>query len=370
MFDVVVIGAGPAGSRIAAETASLGHDVLLLEKDTFPGEKNVCGGGLLQHFVSHIPLSHRARGKELRKWCYYFPKTEYTLDLPSLSFQRSDFDSYLARLAVMHGAKLQTSARVEDARFADDRVELKVKDVATGVKSTVSGRIVVFADGPCTMAWQKLGIGFHATPDNTALGAIYEVDWPDDPYDCFELYFDTRLSAWGYTWVFPKMDRLNVGVGCLMSMMKMNLRESLDIFVRKHPLMAKKLVGKRILRFAAACIPFAPARRISWRRTLVIGDAAGTADPIWGGGIGPAIQAAPVAAGVISEALASERFDAAFMAQYDLRWKKTRWYKEIRRRYYLSRLLQPYARLDSHAFVRMAEILVRSYGAKPADIVH
>jgi geranylgeranyl reductase family protein len=327
--EVTIIGAGPAGARCAALLASAGHDVLLVEKDAFAGETSVCGGALDASFAVELSLP-KSIVKEISRQVFHFGSKAVEIETRKISFARSKFDRFLAERAVSEGAKLLSSTRAISATRDSKGVAILTLNRKSGESNVVRSRIAIFADGPSTLARELFGIGFHGTLTNMAIGTIYEFDH-DGSGDSYELFFENSISPWGYGWIFPKLDHLNVGVMCLTAAMDKRGREYLDHFVHEHPAGSRRLKGRKTLRFAAAAIPLAQSRSISCDRVLVVGDAAGMVDSIFGAGIDHGLRGAECAAKVAAGALAQERFDAEYMAGYDALWKRTRDYSTLRR---------------------------------------
>jgi len=354
--DVAVIGAGPAGAATAEKLAESGHDVVMIEKDAFAGETNVCGGSMDAAFAADLGLPNEIV-KRINRWIYYFPFKVQSVPMDNLSFARNKFDRYLADRAVRRGVRLFNYTAAVSVDRTYDEINVMTVNRNTKEKQTVRSKLVVFSDGPSTLGQKAFGIGFHGTPTNTALGAIYEFEH-DGTGDSYDLFFDQKISPWGYGWVFPKWDHLNVGVGCLISKLNGHLKDYLDYFVFKHPIVAKKLEGKRKIRFAAATIPLVPAERISDTRALMVGDAAGMVDSIWGGGIGFALGAANLAARVASDAIAENRFDAGFMSQYDRLWRNTQDYKLLRKFKMMSDLALTLQPIYTNVYPRLVDFLI------------
>lgn len=321
--DAVVIGAGPAGSTAATEIAQKGYNVFLIEKDAFPGQTNVCAGGIDKVSVEHLNLPERIIEKNIATSIFYFPGKIYSLPTPSLSVQRNVFDRFLAERAEKCGVKLFTSTKAWDVARKKDEIIVFLRNLIANESYEVKTKLVIFADGPNTLSSKKFkNIGFARKPNNTAFAAIYEIQWENNPYDAFEYFFDTAISPWGYGWIFPKKNLLNVGVMSLLSKTRTNIKTLVDFLVDKHPIASKKLRGKSKLRFAADIIPLQHARKIYTDRVLVVGDAAGMVDPLWGGGIGYAIRGSAVAAMVAVKALEKNRFDENFLSLFEKKWKK------------------------------------------------
>ena len=359
---LVVIGAGPAGASAAKVAAESGQDVLLIEKDRYAGEKTVCGGGLeppyAERFAGRFPPG--VVDKCMTDWVIYLPDgTYHASNQPGMSFQRCIFDRFLAEDAARTGADLRVQTIATDVKRSAEGVIVRLRDRAASKDYEVRSRLVIFADGPHTLA-QKYGLGFpRSRPDFTAHAAIYELEWKKNPLNCFEFFIDKQIP-WGYAWVFPKNDVLNVGVGGLMSQMKNNIKDYLDYFVEKSTLVSRNLRNLKKVRFAADIIPVAHARDIVGDNMMVVGDAGGMVEPVWGAGIGRAMEGGAIAGVVASRALNESQFDSTFLKQFERMWKRTEGYKDIRLEFFGGRLFLKYSRLDKDAFYKFMRVAIWS----------
>lgn len=361
--DVVVIGAGPAGSTAAREVSMKGYNVFLIEKDAYPGKNNVCGGCLHRAWVKKLSLPSGIVEKNISKTIYHFPRQTYVKNTPHIIVQRRVFDRFLTEKAVEQGSKLLVSTLALDVTPSRVGIVVSLKNRVTGENLKVKGKLVIFADGPNTLVSKKFKqVGF-GRKERKAFAAIYEIEWRNNPFEHLELFFDTNVSPWGYGWIFPNRDLLNVGVGVLMSKMQSNIKTYLDFLVNKHPIASRKLRGRPKLRFAADIIPAQHAHKIYGDRILVVGDAAGMVDPIWGAGIGYAIRGSMLAAKVAVKALEENTFDETFLSQFKKEWKRGETYKHIRKIQLLSRLFILYSRFDKNAYLRLQTLLAMKGGA-------
>lgn len=348
--DVAVIGAGPAGSTTARVIAESGFDVLLIEKDKFPGKSNVCGGAVPRVIIHDIGVPDTIIEKEVHRENHHFPWGIRTNTIDNASVNRCIFDNYLADKAVDAGAELLTSTTVREIFVNRDGALLSSTDTA------IESKIVVFADGPNTLAYKKFGIGFAPYMDKTAVAAICEIEWADNPLDTYEFYYSPEIAPWGYGWIFPKKNIINVGVGCLYSKVRTNIADSLNILIHRHPLTQELLKGKKPGPFRSATIPFAPGKRIFGERMLVVGDAAGMVNCITGGGIAAAVTGSKIVGGVCTDALEREDFSAEFLSRYQALWQNSPAYSNIYSRYLLSTMFLYYSRFDENAFPHLMAI--------------
>ncbi len=341
--DVVVVGAGPAGASTARFLADAGHDVVVIDKATFPRDK-VCGDALtpravraLQRLGLHKEAEgdvegwHRQRGLRM-----YGGKT--VLDLPwpelpdwpahSVTATREIFDHTLVRHAVAGGATLWEGTEVtgpvwltsSQERVAGVTWRQRRTDGATA-EGTVRAPIVIVADGSSS----RLGIalGLHrdrSRPMGVAIRAYYDHARRDlDMMEGFlEITSQGRLLP-AYGWIFPLDDgTVNVGWGQLDSshhFKGMSYRGVLEEWVASMPAHWGISPETSLDRTRSASLPMSHNRRPMCRGgALLVGDAAGMVNPFNGEGISYAIEAGEMAAEAADLALA--RRDDGPLAAY------------------------------------------------------
>jgi geranylgeranyl reductase family protein len=289
-LSVAVVGAGPAGATAARLLASRGAWVTLLEARRLPRAK-LCGGGLTPKAQRLIPpgalqtVERRVHHVELRGGRL----PSFRLDEPDAMIamvERARFDFALTEAAAAAGADVRDGERVET-----------VAEDAAGVTLTTQRRhlrvdALVAADGDPSGIARRLGLGGPAARHALAL----EVDLPLSP----ELSADTAVLWFGirggFAWYFPKGDHANVGVGTYRWTAHETLTEAIARFARSVGLDAGE--GK----IAGHWIPQGLRREpLASRRVLLAGDAAATADPLFGEGIAYAIASGIAAAQAIGD---------------------------------------------------------------------
>ena len=348
--DVTVIGAGPAGSTTARTIAEHGFDVTLVEKDGYPGKTNVCAGGVPEAIIKDIGLSSDVIEKEIVGEKHFFPWGLENTALSHVTVYRHVFDKALADKAVEKDVNMLTNTLIKDVFVKNNKIGVGYE------KGTIESKLIVFADGPNTLAYRKFGIGFVPEMDKTIVSVACEVKWENNPLKHYEFYYGYDISPWGYGWIFPKRDTVNVGVGCLYSELRSNVMESLNYLLKKHPLTHKKLKGRASTGLSSALIPVAPAKRIFGERMLVVGDAAGMVDPLSGGGIAPAINGAELAGKVCVKALEEDDFSSSFLSQYQRLWHKTAEFSCIYSKYLLSNVFLYLSKFDRNVYPKLAAI--------------
>jgi len=307
-FDVLVVGAGPAGSATAIHLARGGARVLLADKATFPRDKP-CGGGLTGRALRHAP-------------CDVEPVVEHVVDRfvlrarygrgvargsrePLIRMtQRRRLDLHLAEQAAAEGADFRDGARVDALTFQDDHVTAVVGG------SHVHASFVIGADGANGVVARAAELGGGIVRGVALEGNVPWGTLEPTPYRA-TAWVELGVVAGGYGWVFPKGDHANLGVGGWLDEGP-RLREHLDRLARAHGLDPDALTDVRGHRLPMRRLG-APASR---GRVLLVGDAAGLVDPLSGDGIYEAFVSARLAADAIL-AGSPEHYEASLSAALD-----------------------------------------------------
>lgn len=296
MYDVIVVGAGPAGASCARRTAELSLSTLVLERAVFPRPKP-CASGLsaraLERLGSDVePIVHQnvdtiriilGSGVGLR-----WQGTARVLATTT----RRELDALLARLAEEAGARFEFGRSVSSVTPDEHAVSVVVG------RERLSARFVVGADGPWSAVRRSIG-----APRPRHGGAIYFRVFSREPERLAPfsgtITFDLTAARRGYGWIFPKRDHLNVGVyrqGPLAS----DVRGLLEAFVARRALDSWRREGPYAFPVPVAVRPDGLGRG----RVVLAGDAAGLTDPITGEGISHAVASGRAAAEAVAEAAA------------------------------------------------------------------
>ena len=140
------------------------------------------------------------------------------------------------------------------------------------------------------------------------------------------------------------------------------VRETLNFLVNEHPIASRRLKGRRLLRFAVGLIPLEHAERIHDDRILVVGDAAGMVDPVWGGGICYAVKGGALAAEVAVKALEENLFDGETLSTFEKEWRKGEAYRHLRKLHLILKILRFYSKIDGNAYFKLHRLLILKGG--------
>lgn len=308
-YDVIVVGAGPAGSSAAKTAATKGLKVLLLEKNPAPGMK-VCAGGIRPSVVRHLDIDDVVIEREIESFRFVSPwLNEAIVDLKpqkAYTVYRKKFDRWLAEMAVSRGAELKLNTEVLDVSVGD---EVTVSASTRGRTKHYGCTVLIAADGANSRITRKFGIIENTPKFNRDMMVCkqYEMALGNSQIDSLidghmEFYFSKLIAYNGYGWIFPKDNAVTVGVGQAASA-RTNVSERLDYFVKKHPLAKKKLKNAKITSTGSACLPFHGFSKKPYAKgILAAGDCAGFVMPFTGEGIYYAIRSGEFAAEVAADA--------------------------------------------------------------------
>jgi digeranylgeranylglycerophospholipid reductase len=327
-YDVIVVGAGPAGSTAALHAAENGASVLLLDKKREIGSPIQCAGFLPDASEVQALLRNAKLPDTLKNYpdsCVLQRIDTQRIVPPNCDIKefavkgtvldRRKFDQFLAEQASRAGAELMIKTRV--TKIEGTTVE------TSGVfgKYKIKAKTIIGADGPNSLVAKSKGFVFKPESKETSIAIEYQVRNVDIDSSALEMYFGKDLVPGGYAWIFPEgKDRANVGVGIRSGMAEKGIsaKEYLNRFIQTHPLAGQKLKNGVIMNVIAGIIPVSGApERTATENTLIVGDAAGQIFATNGGGIPPAMIAAKVAGETAAEFAAGK----CKLEEYDRRWR-------------------------------------------------
>jgi geranylgeranyl reductase family protein len=313
--DVIVVGAGPAGSATAIHLARAGRSVLLLDKSTFPRSK-VCGDGLTPRAIRELDLlGVDTHGEQWRKTAGLIIHTSrpqaYQLPWPELDAfpsygavrRREEFDDVLRRHAVAAGARFRDGVLVTGP-LRDDTGRICGVETDAG---QFRAPVVVAADGNSARLALAAGIDRDPSrPMGVAVRTYFRSPFGDD------LWLHSWLELWdgapgrstllpGYAWSFPLGDGVaNVGLGLpstAKAFGKISYRDLLQRWLAATPSGWGFTEENRLEPIGSAALPMGFNRHPAYRDGLMlVGDAAGVVSPFNGEGISSALETGRIAA--------------------------------------------------------------------------
>ena len=301
--DVLVVGAGPAGSAAAAWAARAGHDVVLADAAVFPRDKT-CGDGLTPRAVAELDLlglgdwaRGHARNRGLRaagfghEWQLPWPGGRYPDHGSAVA--RTELDARIREVAVDWGAAPLEGARAVDVEREGDRVSGVVFETVDDEQFTVACRRLVVADGVRSPLGRVLGREWYRdTAYGVAARGYVTSGRSDDEWisSHLELRGSEGELLSGYGWVFPlgaAAGEVNIGVGTLATARRpagVQLKALLETYTDARR--EEWLIEGPVRAPASALLPMGGAvSGVAGRNWALIGDAAGCVNPLNGEGI-------------------------------------------------------------------------------------
>ena len=323
-YDVVVIGAGPAGSTAARVAAQKGLSVLLLEKRQEIGSPVRCAEGIghdqLVPFIEPDPRWISAMVDKARITTVHAGREE-TLEAGGARgciLERRVFDRVLAEEAVRAGAQVLVKAAAKGLVMEDGAVKgVLVEHQGKGFE--VEAGIVIGADGVESKVGRWAGIDTTLPLKDTMVCAQYLLAGIDIDPTCLHCYLGEEIAPGGYAWAFPKGEAVaNVGLGVQADIAALPALDYLDRFIEGRSFLARGSPVTLIL----GDVPVAlPPQNVIVDGCMLIGDAARQVDPLTGGGIANAMRAGLYAAEVAAKAIEAADASARLLSEYQRRWQ-------------------------------------------------
>jgi len=328
-YDIVVVGAGPAGSMAARAAARSGAKVLLLDKRRELGVPVQCGEAISEDPLKDLGIKPDPRWIAGRTNAVKIVspsgvivritekkivgKVGYILD-------RKVFDKHLAMLAAKEGADVKVGTLVDGMMIESGKIK-GVKAHGTDGRLEVLADVIIAADGIGSRIARWAGMNTALKLVDIESGVQFQMVGIDlESSSTMEFYLGSKIVPGGYVWVFPKgEDMANVGLGVLGSRAERPAIEYLRDFVNKTPSFRK---GK-IIEINAGGIPVGgPIKKTVKDNLLVVGDAARQVNALTGGGIDMAMRAGDIAGEVAAKAVAEGDLSEKRLNEYERRWRE------------------------------------------------
>lgn len=348
-YDMIIVGAGPAGSTAARKLSLQGLQVLLVDKSTFPRYK-VCGGGLTLRAVQELDIDVSAVVRDaitdMELCCNGKDRHTFTKDEPFIDMvMRDEFDMLLLQSAIEAGVRFQPSTRVIQVTSTDEGVTVET-DTAC-----YHGRYLIGADGVNSTVAKHFGL---MQSKDKILGLEYEMRVDGATLDKYrgKVAVDYGFIDGGYAWVFPKLDHVSVGIGLGTRDGKF-LQKKLAEYLNREQIRGTLLSEKGFWLSVGAT-----DTHFTRERVALIGDAAGLVDPFMGEGIFYAVRSANLLAETVALGIATnpqspfseyqERVEAELI-------REMRLFRRVSQMFYampgqIHRMLIAHPKMVEHAF--------------------
>ncbi len=344
-FDVIVVGAGPAGTSAAITAAKAGLHVALLERGEYAGAKNVQGAILYtKNLADIIPDFWKDPNCPMERYITQqnvmitgddsavrggFVSDKWTKEPHNCySIIRVNFDKWYAKKAEEAGAEIYTGVTVSKVLQKDG----KVVGIKTSEGDELLADIVIACDGVNSMLAQSIGLIDEWKPDEVALGVKEVLSLPKEKIQdrfnlegnegaTYEIFGKITKGMLGYAFLYTNKESLSFGVGCKLSHFQKTGIPPYELLesAKKHPIIRRYLQGATPLEYSAHLIPEGGYYSLPPLYTdgfLVAGDAAQMINPTHREGSNLAMTAGRLAAETAIEAKKKGDFSKATLAAY------------------------------------------------------
>ena len=307
-YDIVIIGAGPAGSSAARAATQKGVKVLLIDRKQRIGLPVQCAELVSQWISHHTCFPSTCILQLIETMVIHLPdRTSHVMRGPGFMLDRSLFDKELVVSAVLSGTKILTETKATGISSDGVLVERGQK------QEIIKAKVIIGADGVHSSVARWLGL----PPVKTIVALQYEVVNPYSQSHA-DIFFHPDYEG-GYAWFFPKGRTANVGLGVISH--KISLLPDLMNHFLKNLLGSDRLTDIHIVGKTGGSLPCEKPRQTVFGNILLIGDAAGHTHPITGAGILHAVIGGEIAGRIAAEAV--QKGDLRYLENYEIEWRGT-----------------------------------------------
>ncbi|MCS3922419.1 digeranylgeranylglycerophospholipid reductase [Methanococcus voltae PS] len=320
-YDVVVIGAGPAGSMASYNASKMGAKTLLIEKSQEIGEPVRCAEAVPKiDELYGIPADPSFVRTTLDGGYIIAPNGKVIAirggKTDGYVVERKIFDKHLAIRSANQGTKIAVKSRVTNIEKEGSGYVITINHM--GEEYKVRTKIVIAADGVESSMAEMVGLKSKKNVKEVCSCAEYEMingKCIDDKM--LELYFG-GVAPQGYAWIFPKGDTVNVGLGIIGG--KKSALEYLDDFIT-NPILEGRLENATPVEFKCGGAPVGgPIEKTYAEGFIVVGDAAGQISPLTGGGISLSMDCGLIAGEVAAKCIKQNNWSEEAIKEYETIW--------------------------------------------------
>jgi digeranylgeranylglycerophospholipid reductase len=352
-FDLIIVGAGPAGCAAAYTAANEGISVLLLEEHPQIGVPVICAEGISRSTIKpYLDIKREWVSRDLDGAIIRGPfGDEFQIEYPGCGWvlDRRKFDRALADMAQKRGAAIKTSAKAVGIK--DNKVIVEQK----GKKENYQFKFIIGADGIASRVGSWFGIDTRLGLIDMAVCAQYLIENITASERYASLIFGHKYAPGGYAWIFPKSKTsANIGLGLSPIKTKKKAKAILDDWIKME--FPDGVIKRRIF----GGVPSMVFKNISGKNFFLVGDAARLSDPLSGAGITNGIKS-----GVI----------AGHNAMRRIKGQKDTYYAEIKKeilneiKFHL-KVRNVYWRLDDDEYNQIFKIGKKVFDGKTVDDIN
>ena len=312
-YNLIIIGAGPAGSMAAKTAAESGLSVLMVESRIQIGVPVQCAEGVSEKQLEKlIDVKSQHISKKIKGFEIYSPdKTKVFVGGKGYVLERKIFDRWLAEKAIEAGAEIIIGAKAIGLIKNEKNIAVKIK--LSEKEYNLSADIVIGADGPASVVGKWAGINTDLNPSDIMICQQFIAAGIEN-LDCAECYMGNEIVPAGYAWVFPKSENTaNVGIGIPSGKVK----DGISVLEYLKKFTANRFPNCQIIEETSGGVPVGLIKNIVADKTILVGDAARIVNPISGGGIINGMKSGIAAADIAKEAITEGNTSANKLSKYE-----------------------------------------------------
>lgn len=324
-YDVVIVGAGPAGGQCARYIAEHSKfSVLVLDKTQEIGEPKKSTAGTFPETITRFNLPKKVIQEKTNKIVFEGPTQEAVIAEKGFVLEFGRLKKFLVEQAVHHGAELRIGAAVKKPLIENKKVVGVSYNDFEG-EQEARARIIIDATGPPAVIATKLGLR-KLNPANHWAGIEFEMEELDlNHQNMMLLKFDDRYAPGGYSWIFSTgNNHAKVGNCWNVSLFqKKGGKGSQASYLKKWIRTDKRLKSGEPMEMHAGNAYFSSpfTKKLSTDNFMAIGDVVCSVYPPFGEGIRPGMYSGEFAAQTAIDALKSNNTSAKKLAKYDQKWR-------------------------------------------------
>ena len=323
--DVIVIGAGPAGSSAARKLAELNVDYMLIDRNLKPGEGKPCAGFIPSSSLRQFSIPTIADQHEIDTVRLKFSGRNLTtikFDRPlGVNVNRGALGDTLLNM-IPQSNSVVLGAKVSNVETNSESCNVKLRE--DGEVRTITSKLIIDASGANPVSQRFTAIRPRIPNSRMGYGVQYHIE-VDEILDNSNVFlYGNKYSPNGYSWIFPRGKVAVMGTGGLVKNVRKDERrthEYLDYILKEVEPFRSELSNGVIIKKDSALMPLCGVVNPSYgKRILLAGDAAGHCSPISGEGIHYSMVGGFVAAQVAARCIRKNKFSDRSLSTYEKKW--------------------------------------------------